>query len=160
MDEQLRERFSVNLKNALERNKRTQKELADYLGVSTATVSDWVNGKKIPRTDKLARYVNTTKKRGQCFLTSPFISALFHHLSQGFFDDRLLRLICKPVQNVLVRVDVQLQMELNRIRRIVLCLRSYLCFCLCHVLPPFMRPVVAVNTAPYYSAAVPCTPSR
>ncbi len=58
MDEQLRERFSVNLKNALERNKRTQKELADYLGVSTATVSDWVNGKKIPRTDKLQSIAN------------------------------------------------------------------------------------------------------
>ena len=58
MDEQLRERFSVNLKNALIKNKRTQKDLADYLGVSTATVSDWVNGKKIPRTDKLQSIAN------------------------------------------------------------------------------------------------------
>lgn len=58
MDEQLRKTFADNLKFALRMHQRTQKELADYLKVSTATVSGWVNGNKIPRADKLQSISN------------------------------------------------------------------------------------------------------
>ena len=58
MNEELRRIFANNLKFALSMNKRTQKELADHMGVSTAIVSEWVNGKKIPRADKLQSISN------------------------------------------------------------------------------------------------------
>lgn len=53
MDEKLRTLFSERLKHYLELRGRTQADLARRMAVSSATVSDWVNGKKIPRTDKL-----------------------------------------------------------------------------------------------------------
>lgn len=37
----------------LDQNEMTQKELADKLGVSTATVSNWCTGVKTPRMGKI-----------------------------------------------------------------------------------------------------------
>ena len=37
-------RFSHNLKTALSNNRKTQKELADYLGTTQQTVSRWLTG--------------------------------------------------------------------------------------------------------------------
>jgi len=39
----------------IERQKITHRELADRVGVSQPTVSDWVNGKKAPSRDSLPR---------------------------------------------------------------------------------------------------------
>ena len=53
MDEKLKMAFGRNLKRLLEERDKTQAELCRRLKVSSATVSDWANGKKIPRADKL-----------------------------------------------------------------------------------------------------------
>lgn len=45
--------FSKNLVHFLKLNDMTQAELAARLGVSTATTSNWCNGIKIPRMDKV-----------------------------------------------------------------------------------------------------------
>ena len=45
--------FAGKLKQALLLNKKTQADVACYMHVSSATVSDWCNGKKVPRIDKL-----------------------------------------------------------------------------------------------------------
>lgn len=37
----------------LEKNRKSQEDLAEYMGVSQATVSNWCNGIKLPRIDKL-----------------------------------------------------------------------------------------------------------
>lgn len=37
----------------LEKNRKNQEDLAEYMGVSQATVSNWCNGIKLPRIDKL-----------------------------------------------------------------------------------------------------------
>lgn len=47
--------FSKNLRNLLEERNETQKELADYVGVSPASVNFWFNGKKIPKIDKIKK---------------------------------------------------------------------------------------------------------
>lgn len=47
--------FSKNLIHFLQINNMTQAELADRLGVSTATTSNWCNGIKLPRMDKVDR---------------------------------------------------------------------------------------------------------
>ena len=53
MDEKLKMAFGRNLKRLLAERDKTQAELCRRLKVSSATASDWANGKKIPRADKL-----------------------------------------------------------------------------------------------------------
>ena len=45
--------FSNNLRRYLERAGKSQRDVAEAVGVSTATFSDWINGKKYPRIDKI-----------------------------------------------------------------------------------------------------------
>ena len=53
MDEKLKMAFGRNLKRLLAERDKTQAELCRRLKVSSANASDWANGKKIPRADKL-----------------------------------------------------------------------------------------------------------
>lgn len=52
-DNELRNLFSANLRRWLEARGKTQSDMRRYMGVSSATASDWCNGKKIPRADKI-----------------------------------------------------------------------------------------------------------
>lgn len=58
MDERLNTIFSENLKRYLEQNGKTQADLCTFMHVSSATVSDWCNGKKMPRVDKIQAICN------------------------------------------------------------------------------------------------------
>ena len=51
----LKKIFGNNLNRFLQQNGHTKKELANYMGVSTSTVSDWCNGNKYPRMDKVEK---------------------------------------------------------------------------------------------------------
>ena len=56
--------FSRNLKRLMDKKQVSRKDIADFLGISYFTVSDWVNGKKYPRMDKvelLANYFGVLK---------------------------------------------------------------------------------------------------
>ena len=56
--------FARNLKRLMDMKEISRKEIADVLGISYFTVSDWVNGKKYPRMDKvelLANYFGVLK---------------------------------------------------------------------------------------------------
>ena len=48
-----REVFAKNLNFYVEKSGRTQKELAEIVGVATSTFNDWMKGKKYPRMDKI-----------------------------------------------------------------------------------------------------------
>ena len=48
-----KEVFANNLRFYLERSGKTQKELAEMVGVSAPTMNDWIKGKKYPRIDKI-----------------------------------------------------------------------------------------------------------
>ena len=50
--------FSVNLKRYMKEHDKSRKEVSDALGVSYYTFSDWVNGKKYPRMDKVEKLAN------------------------------------------------------------------------------------------------------
>ena len=50
--------FSVNLKRYMQENDKSRKEVSEALGVSYYTFSDWVNGKKYPRMDKVEKLAN------------------------------------------------------------------------------------------------------
>ena len=56
--------FATNLKRLMLDQHKSRKDVADVLGISYFTVSDWVNGKKYPRMDKvelLAKYFGVLK---------------------------------------------------------------------------------------------------
>ena len=50
--------LAKNLTYYVERSGRTQKELAEIVGVATSTFNDWMKGKKYPRIDKIELLAN------------------------------------------------------------------------------------------------------
>ena len=59
-----KEVFSKNLRFYLERTDKTQKDVALAIGVTPASLNEWLKGKKYPRIDKvelLARYFGILK---------------------------------------------------------------------------------------------------
>ena len=53
-----KEVFAKNLKKYMELNRKTRREVCAALGYSYFTFSDWVNGKKMPRMDKVEQLAN------------------------------------------------------------------------------------------------------
>ena len=51
-------RIANNLKKYMDMKNITQDELADYMGVSQVTVSNWCNGVKLPRMNKIDKICN------------------------------------------------------------------------------------------------------
>lgn len=47
--------FAQNLQKYIAEAGKTQKEIADIIGVSAPTFNEWVSGKKFPRIDKIQR---------------------------------------------------------------------------------------------------------
>lgn len=47
--------FASNLKRYMELNNKTRREVSEAIGVSYYTFTDWVNGKKYPRMDKVEK---------------------------------------------------------------------------------------------------------
>ena len=63
-DETIKEVFSKNLKKYLELNDKQPVDIVNDLGVPFSTVSNWINGLKLPRMGKielLARYFHIEK---------------------------------------------------------------------------------------------------
>ena len=54
-EKKLNQIIADNISQLLQIRNRTQLELAEYLDVSQATVSNWCNGVKMPRMDKIDR---------------------------------------------------------------------------------------------------------
>lgn len=50
--------FASNLKKQMELNGKTRNDISKSLGISYFTVTDWVNGKKYPRMDKVEMLAN------------------------------------------------------------------------------------------------------
>jgi transcriptional regulator with XRE-family HTH domain len=50
--------LAKNLSYYVDRSGRTQKELAEMVGVATSTFNDWMKGKKYPRIDKIEMLAN------------------------------------------------------------------------------------------------------
>lgn len=53
-----KEVFAKNLTAYLERFNKSQREMADIVGVSPSTFNDWANGRKYPRIDKIEFLAN------------------------------------------------------------------------------------------------------
>lgn len=53
-----KEVLANNLAYYVERSGKSQKELAEMVGVATSTFNDWMKGKKYPRIDKIEMLAN------------------------------------------------------------------------------------------------------
>jgi repressor LexA len=53
-----KEILANNLAHYVERSGKSQKELAEIVGVATSTFNDWMKGKKYPRIDKIELLAN------------------------------------------------------------------------------------------------------
>lgn len=53
-----KEVFAKNLKKYMDLNGKSRREVCEALGYSYFTFSDWVNGKKMPRMDKVEQLAN------------------------------------------------------------------------------------------------------
>ena len=58
MSENIKAVFSKNLTNQLYIHNKTQADICKRMNVSSATASDWCNGKKLPRLDKIQSLCN------------------------------------------------------------------------------------------------------
>lgn len=56
--EDIKLKFAQNLKNIMQKRNKTQSDLVKNLSFRQATVSDWLNGKKYPRMDKVEKLAN------------------------------------------------------------------------------------------------------
>ena len=56
--EDIKLKFAQNLKNIMQKRNKTQSDLVKDLSFRQATVSDWSNGKKYPRMDKVEKLAN------------------------------------------------------------------------------------------------------
>ena len=79
-EKEFNEIFSRRLRFYLSQNNMSQIELAKILGVSASSVSDWVNGRKSPRMNKVDTMCELFNCRRSDFLedtpTSPYLVAL------------------------------------------------------------------------------------
>ena len=50
--------FASNLRRYMELNEKSRKDVSDAIGVSYYTFTDWINGKKFPRMDKVEKLAN------------------------------------------------------------------------------------------------------
>lgn len=50
--------FKENLQYYVQKSGRTQKEIAEIIGVSAPTMNEWIKGKKLPRMDKVEKLAN------------------------------------------------------------------------------------------------------
>lgn len=56
--EDIKLKFAQNLKKIMQKRNKTQSDLVKDLSFRQATVSDWLNGKKYPRMDKVEKLAN------------------------------------------------------------------------------------------------------
>ena len=85
-DEEYKKVFSKNLLHFLEINGKNQADLCKYIGVSSATVSDWCNGKKMPRMDKIQSICNWLHIEKSDLLESQSADSASYYLNEDARD--------------------------------------------------------------------------
>lgn len=99
MSENLKRIFADNLRHYLELSGYTQADLARRLGVSSATASDWCNGNKMPRSDKLQTICNWLGIELQDILTEDgkkkeyYLDPETAKAAQDIFEDKDMRIL-------------------------------------------------------------------
>ncbi len=114
MSDIIKEIFARNLRYFMEKTNTSQADICQALGVSSATASDWCNGKKYPRTDKLhqladllgVRFSALTAEDGQeVFDDQRRLEALHQNPRLGLLFDRQAKMSSEDVDLMIQMVD-------------------------------------------------------
>lgn len=95
-EETLRVIFAKNLKHYMGQMNRTQTDLCKYMKVSSATVSDWCNGRKMPRADKIqtiAKWLGVNIGDLMQENSNYYINDETAKVAQKIFENRELRVL-------------------------------------------------------------------
>lgn len=97
--------FAQNLKFYLKQANMTQADLAEYMNVSTASISNWCTGNKIPRMDKVDKlcelfHINRSdliedKEHKQSYYLNPETS----RIAQKIYDNKELSVLFDAAQD-------------------------------------------------------------
>lgn len=96
MPDIIKEIFAKNLNYFMAKTKTSQADICKALGVSSATASDWCNGNKYPRTDKIqqladllgVRFSTLTTENGlEDYEDQQRLEALHHNPRLGLLFD-------------------------------------------------------------------------
>lgn len=108
MNEKDREIFGRNLTYYMNQNRINGVTLAKYMNVSSATISDWMHGKKMPRVDKLKSLANyfrinmtdlTDDDDGKSQQDTYYINPETARVAQAIYDDSDLHALFDAAQN-------------------------------------------------------------
>ena len=108
MNERDREIFGRNLTYYMNQNRINGVTLAKYMNVSSATISDWMHGKKMPRVDKLKSLANyfrinmtdlTDDDDGKSQQDTYYINPETARVAQAIYDDSDLHALFDAAQN-------------------------------------------------------------
>ena len=114
MPDIIKEIFAKNLNYFMARTKTSQADICKALGVSSATVSDWCNGNKYPRTDKIqqladllgVRFSSLTSDEGQAdYEDQDRLEALHQNPRLGLLFDRSRKMSHDDVEFMLQMAD-------------------------------------------------------
>lgn len=110
MPDIIKEIFAKNLNYFMGRTNVNQADICKALGVSSATVSDWCNGKKFPRTDKLHQLADilgvrfsalTTESGPADYEDQQRLEALHQNPRLGLLFDRARKMSHEDVETML-----------------------------------------------------------
>ena len=110
MSDNIKEIFIKNLRYLMEANGITQADISNALNVSSSTVSDWCNGNKFPRVDKLQRIAEmlgvrpsalTTETGLQDYEDQQRLEALHQNPRLGLLFDRTRKMSHDDVETML-----------------------------------------------------------
>ena len=108
MNERDREIFGRNLTYYMNQNRINGVTLAKYMNVSSATISDWMHGKKMPRMDKLKSLANyfrinmtdlTDDDDGKSQQDTYYINPETARVAQAIYDDSDLHALFDAAQD-------------------------------------------------------------
>jgi len=114
MSDIIKEIFAKNLAYFMAKTGTNQSDICKALGVSSATVSDWCNGNKYPRTDKLqkladllgVRFSNLTTESGiDDYEDDARLEALHQNPRLGLLFDRSRKMTHEDVEFMLQMAD-------------------------------------------------------
>lgn len=114
MAEDLREIFVSNLRSLMERRGVSQADIVSALGVSTSTVSDWYNGRLMPRAGKIQRLADLLGVGINALMTSDGLrdvddqdrlDALHSNPRLGMLFDRSVRMSDEDVEFMIQMAD-------------------------------------------------------
>ena len=100
-EHEIRKLFAKNLNYFLDLNDKTQKDLVDYIGVSSSTVSNWCTGQKMPRMDKIQSICNwlgieksdLLEDKSDLQVTDYYLNIETREIAQEIFENKDMRIL-------------------------------------------------------------------